>query len=175
MNKKFKEINPDLFNANVIRLIGKEWMLVTAGTVGDFNTMTAAWGGLGYLWNMPVAFIFVRPQRYTFEFTEKYPKFSLSFFEKEHKDALMFCGRNSGRDFDKIKETGLSVFESAEGNILFDQAKINIECSKLYADDIKESKFVLPEVDHRIYPEKDYHRFYIGKIDHLWIDRKIIV
>ncbi len=173
MIQKFKELNPDNFNENVVRLIGKEWMLITAGISGDFNTMTAAWGGLGYLWNMPVAFIFVRPQRYTFEFTEKYPTFSLSFFEKKHRGILNFCGKYSGRDFDKIKETGLRSFESPDGNMIYEQAKLNIECTKLYADDIKESQFVLPEVDHKIYPQKDYHRFYIGKIDHLWIDKNI--
>ncbi len=173
MIQKFKELNPNDFNENVIRLIGKEWMLITAGTTDDVNMMTAAWGGLGYLWNMPVAFIFVRPQRYTFEFTEKYPNFSLSFFEKEHREILNFCGKYSGRDFDKIKETGLTAIESAEGNILYEQAKLNIECTKLYADDIKESKFILHALDHKIYPQKDYHRFYIGKIDHLWIDKKL--
>ena len=30
---------------NVIQLIGKEWMLVTAGDESSFNTMTASWGG----------------------------------------------------------------------------------------------------------------------------------
>ena len=35
---------------NVIQLIGKEWMLVTAGDESSFNTMTASWGGMGYIW-----------------------------------------------------------------------------------------------------------------------------
>ena len=34
---------------NVIQLIGKEWMLVTAGDESSFNTMTASWGGMGYI------------------------------------------------------------------------------------------------------------------------------
>ena len=175
MIEKFKELNPDNFKENVTRLIGKEWMLVTAGKKEAFNTMTAAWGGLGFLWNMPIVIIFIRPQRYTYEFTEKYPSFSLSFFEKKDRDILKFCGKYSGRDVDKMKETGLKQFESENGNILFEQAKINIECTKLYFDDIKESQFVLPAVDHKIYPEKDYHRFYIGKIDHLWVDKNIVI
>ncbi len=32
-------------------------MLVTAGTKEKFNTMTASWGGIGWLWNKPVAFV----------------------------------------------------------------------------------------------------------------------
>ncbi|PKP34029.1 MAG: flavin reductase [Bacteroidetes bacterium HGW-Bacteroidetes-17] len=172
MIEKFKELDPNDFKDNVIRLIGKEWMLITAGTLTDVNTMTAAWGGLGYLWNLPVAFIFIRPQRYTFEFTEMYLTFALSFFEKKHREILTYCGNHSGREFNKIKETGLSAFQSPSGNVLFKEAKLNIECTKIYSDDIKESKFILPEIDHRVYPDKDYHRFYIGKIDHLWLAKK---
>ena len=56
---------------DIIKLISKEWMLVTAGTSESFNTMTANWGGIGFLWNKPVAFVFIRPERYTHEFIEK--------------------------------------------------------------------------------------------------------
>ena len=52
-----------LANENAFDLIGKEWMLVTAGNKEKFNTMTASWGGIGWLWNKPVAFIFIRPER----------------------------------------------------------------------------------------------------------------
>ena len=51
---------------NFFEAIGKEWMLVTAGTKEKFNTMTASWGGIGWLWNKPVAFVFIRPERYTY-------------------------------------------------------------------------------------------------------------
>ena len=32
---------------NFFEIIGKEWMLVTAGDKEHFNTMTASWGGIG--------------------------------------------------------------------------------------------------------------------------------
>ena len=31
---------------NFFEVIGKEWMLVTAGNKDHFNTMTASWGGM---------------------------------------------------------------------------------------------------------------------------------
>ncbi len=80
--ENFTEISANDFNANVTQLIGSDWMLITVGTKDDYNTMTAAWGGIGFLWNVPVVFIFVRPQRFTFEFTEKYSAVTLSFFEQ---------------------------------------------------------------------------------------------
>lgn len=51
---------------NFFEVIGKEWMLVTAGSKEHFNTMTASWGGIGWLWNKPVVFVFIRSERYTY-------------------------------------------------------------------------------------------------------------
>ena len=64
---------------NFFEAIGKEWMLVTSGSKEKFNTMTASWGGIGFLWNKAVAFIFIRPERYTYEFIEKNDMLTLSF------------------------------------------------------------------------------------------------
>ena len=166
--KKFTEIEANDFNANVIRLIGSEWMLITAGNKDNYNTMTAAWGGMGFLWNMPVVFTFIRPQRFTYEFTEKYPEFTLSFFDKKYKKALAYCGSKSGRDVDKAEETGLQILETKNGNIAFEQASIIIESTKIYFDDIKKSNFIIPEIDKKVYPLEDYHRMYIGRIDHIY-------
>lgn len=56
-----KAINPNEIKDNFIELIGKEWMLVSAGDKEKFNMMTASWGGVGVLWNRPVVFaLFVR-------------------------------------------------------------------------------------------------------------------
>ena len=70
---------------NFFEVIGKEWMLVTAGNKDHFNTMTASWGGIGFLWNKPVVYVFIRPERYTFEFIEKSEYFTLSFLGEENR------------------------------------------------------------------------------------------
>ena len=92
---------------NFFEAIGKEWMLVTAGTKEKFNTMTASWGGIGWLWNKPVAFVFIRPERYTYEFIEKSDYLTLSFLGEANKKVHAICGSKSGRDMDKVKATGL--------------------------------------------------------------------
>ena len=56
-----KAIEPSLVKDNFIEIIGKEWMLVSAGDKDKFNMMTASWGGVGFLWNKPVVFVFIRP------------------------------------------------------------------------------------------------------------------
>lgn len=66
-----KELNVKQLPDNFFTTIGKEWMLVTAGSKEHFNTMTASWGCVGWLWNKPVAVIFIRPERYTHESLSK--------------------------------------------------------------------------------------------------------
>ena len=55
-----KAIEPSLVKDNFIEIIGKEWMLVSAGDKDKFNMMTASWGSMGFLWNKPVVMVFVR-------------------------------------------------------------------------------------------------------------------
>ena len=102
-----KKIDIKALKESAVSLFDDKWCLITAGNKDSYNTMTASWGAMGELWNKDACFIFIRPQRYTLEFTEREELFTLSFFSEEYKNALMFCGRNSGRDCDKAKETGL--------------------------------------------------------------------
>ena len=67
----FKQISAEQIPGNIIRLLSQDWMLITAGSADRFNTMTASWGGLGHLYNKPVAFCFINPARYTYQFMEK--------------------------------------------------------------------------------------------------------
>ena len=159
----FKIIQPTEIPGNVIQQIGYDWMLITAGNKDHFNTMTAAWGGVGFLWKEPMATIFIRPQRYTYEFVEKYDTFSLCFFDGSQQEALKICGTKSGRDIDKMEATGLTPLTSKSGNIYYEQAKLVLECKKVYFDDINPEKFLDPRPD-KSYPKKDYHRMYIGFI-----------
>jgi flavin reductase (DIM6/NTAB) family NADH-FMN oxidoreductase RutF len=159
----FSKIRVTEIDENVFDLIGSQWMLITAGDKENFNTMTASWGGLGFLWNVPVAYIFIRPQRFTFRFVENNAFFTLSFFEPRDKNILDYCGSHSGKDVNKVKETGLIPVQSKNGSIYFEQAKLVMECKKLYYDDINPVRFADKSIQ-RNYPENDYHRMYIGKI-----------
>ncbi len=149
--------------SNVFDKIGKEWFLITAGTLKDFNTMTAAWGGFGVLWHKNVCTIYVRPNRYTFQFLEKYEHFTLSFFSEAFKEALQLCGTCSGRLADKMKQTGLSPLETSQGAVYYKEASLVIECKKIYSQDFDPDQFLDDSIEKN-YPNKDYHRVYIGEI-----------
>jgi len=165
----FKEIAVKDLNENVFRLFDDVWTLITAGNINSFNTMTASWGGLGILWNKPIAICFIRPQRYTFQFAEKSSFFTLSFFNDEYRKILNYCGSRSGRDHDKIIETGLIPVITRSGNITYDQARLVFECMKLYSDNLHEGYFIVKELISKNYPINDFHRFYIGEIETCYI------
>ncbi|MCC8197606.1 MAG: flavin reductase [Tannerellaceae bacterium] len=165
-----RQISLDQVNDPWINSISKEWMLVTAGNEKKFNTMTANWGGVGYIWHRPVVFVFIRPERYTFEFMEQGDFFTLSFLGEKNKDIHKICGSKSGRDTDKIKETGLIPVFTDLGNVTFQQARLTLECKKLYADMIKEENFVDPAIYNRWYGEHgDPHKMYVAEILHVFL------
>ena len=157
-----REIKATEIKENAIKLIGKDWALITAGDEKGYNTMTASWGGLGQLWNKDVCFIFIRPQRYTYEFIEKNELFTMSFYEEKYRKALSFCGTKSGRDFDKAKETGL-VPCFTDGTTTFEQAKLTLVCRKLAFQDMSPEGFLDESIKDN-YAQNDYHRIYVGEI-----------
>ena len=161
----YRSVAPATLPDNFFSRIGEDWMLITAANAeGKINTMTASWGCAGILWNKPVAVCFIRPQRYTYAFTEEADTLTLSFFPKDtYRDALRFCGTKSGRDVDKFAATGLTVEKTAEGTPYVGEANLVLLCRKLYADDLKEGCFIDPEM-LKHYAAKDYHRFYICEI-----------
>ncbi|HJC00757.1 MAG TPA: flavin reductase family protein [Candidatus Flavonifractor merdavium] len=160
----FERIDPKSLDQNVFSLIGDQWMLLTAGTGEKCNTMTASWGGLGVLWGKPVATVYIRPQRYTLEFVEREEKFTLAFFGEAYRKALALCGSKSGRDIDKVKECGFTV-ETADGAPYFAEADLVLVCKKAYWQDMDPTHFLDGEIDGKWYPEKDYHRIFIGEIE----------
>lgn len=164
----FKEIEPKAVTDNVIRLIGKDWMLVTAGCQEHFNTMTASWGGMGVLWNKPVAFVFIRPQRYTYEFVEKQEGFTLSFFEEKYRAALQLCGTVSGREVNKVEKAGLTPLALPSGEMTFQEARLVVECRKLYTDLIRPEAFLDTVLIRQWYPEQDFHRMYVAEMVKVW-------
>ena len=158
----------NLVKEDVFKLIGSDWMLVCAGKKEGFNMMTASWGGLGWLWNKPVAFIFVRPERYTHEFIEAEERLSLSFFTEAQREAIKFCGSKSGRDFDKCRETGLSAVELESGTVTFAEARLVLDCRKLFKASMEKTDFIDKEILAKWYndnPGGSLHDVYIAEIE----------
>lgn len=143
--------------------IKDEWMLVTAEKDGKVNTMTASWGGLGIMWAKQVAFIVIRPQRYTKEFVDNADSFSLTFFDKSYLKKLSYLGKVSGRDENKIEKAELNILHET-GIPYFEEAHTAIFVKKLYAQPMGGDFFLDKEIINRWFPENDFHILYIGEI-----------
>lgn len=159
----FEKIKPEELTENTFELIGKRWMLITAGGAEGVGTMTASWGGLGVLWHLPVATAYVRPSRYTYEFMEKSEYFTLSFYNESFRPKLAICGSKSGRDIDKVKECGLTPVFPEEGGVYFAEAELALVCRKLYHTDLVSGAADDPRVEE-YFGAGDCHRLYIGEI-----------
>ena len=160
---KFKEIKPQELTNNPFKMIGHDWMLISAKKDDKVNTMTASWGGVGIMWNKNVATIYIRPQRYTKEFVDNSDSFSITVLEDGFKKELSYLGTVSGRDEDKIAKSGLTVAEE-DGVPYFDEGKVVLICKKLYAQEMNADSFVEKDLIDKNYPASDFHIMYIGEI-----------
>ena len=126
-----------------ITQINKGLALVTAGNAEQFNTMTIGWGSLGTLWSKTVATIYIKPCRYTHEFLEREQYFTVALFDEKYRRAMALLGTKSGRDCNKVAESGL--------------------CRKLYSQQLDAAS--IPQFAlERYYQTEAPHTVYVGEI-----------
>lgn len=160
----FNEINFTKIEKNPTRLFNEDWALLTAGNEEKWNTMTVSWGAFGELWGKAVAFVFVRPQRYTKEFIDSQERFTLTFFGGKNKIQLSKCGTVSGRDHDKAAECRFTPF-FVDGTTAIEQGEMIIVCKKLARlSQFSPEAFIDADIE-KWYAEKDYHYTYIAEIE----------
>lgn len=159
----FQKVPVSELPLNPFTQIGKDWMLVTASDGTRVNAMTASWGGLGVLWGAEVAYVVIRPQRYTRELIDRADGFTLSFFDGGYKKELGVLGTLSGRDGDKLAQVGFTV-RAFDGVPAPEQASLVIVTRKLYRQPLRGECFIEPGLDAQHYPHKDYHILYIARI-----------
>ncbi len=168
-----KTIPFNKLDGNAAALIGQQWMLVTAGKINakpdgtaGFNTMTASWGGFGYMWNKPVVFVVVRPNRHTDPFIMEEKFFTLSFMPKVYKKDLGICGKLSGRDGDKLAKTSLVPYATQEGSVAFEDADLVLECRPIMVQPYEQSAFLdWSEVSPSWYTDDNpLHKLYIAEV-----------
>ena len=160
----FKKVEKEDLQLNPVMMFADDWPLLAAGDKENgYNTMTIAWGHIGAVWNKPAITIYVRPQRYTKEFTDRNELFTVSVLPSSYKDALTYLGKTSGRDEDKVLKVGITpVFD--RDTTYFEESELVFICRKLYQAQIKEEGFLEQFIIDEMYPEKDFHTMYIGEI-----------
>lgn len=140
---RWKELSPALlpehFNENLV----KNWLLVTAGSPESLGTMTVNWGGSGFIWKQHVVFLVIRESRNTLRFLKEHSDFSLTMFDSSYQEKLTFCGRNSGRDVDKVSACGFTPCFYGDAQVpLFEEAHTAVICRQIYRGLMEESDFI---------------------------------
>ena len=150
------------FTTDIFKQFDKKWALLTAGKEKEFNTMTISWGGLGTIWNKPVATVYVRESRYTHEFMDNNDYFTVSFYPEQYKKTLGVLGSVSGRTMDKINASGLTPVKAGD-SVSFKEAELTLVCRKLFMQRLEE-KNMPDDIVKKLYSTHDLHDMYIGEV-----------
>ncbi|TDT60964.1 flavin reductase family protein [Fonticella tunisiensis] len=168
----YKEINFTELSKELLEQLQKGAFLTVKE--GDrVNTMTIAWGALGYMWNRPVFISMVRYSRYTYDLIDKALDYTVSFpLSGQLKKELGICGTKSGRDIDKFKECGLSLKEGENVNSpVIEDCDLHIECKIVYKQPMDESALE-QSIKDKCYSKGDYHVLYFGEIVKAYVKGK---
>lgn len=150
------------FNTEIFSKFNNQWALLTAGNKEDFNMMTISWGGLGTLWNKPVATVYARKSRHTHTYLDNNEYFTISFFPEQYKDILGVMGSKSGRDMDKMTQSGLTAMVAGD-SISFKEAEVTLVCKKMFKQ-LLDTENMPKEVAEQFYADHDDHDMYIGEV-----------
>ncbi|MBR4747986.1 MAG: flavin reductase [Abditibacteriota bacterium] len=148
-------------DTDIFSLFDQKWALLCSGTAADHNAMTVSWGGLGTLWGKPAATVYVRHSRHTYGYMNTHDLFTLSFFPEDCRRALEVMGSVSGRDTDKDAAAGLTP-KPLEGCVAYEEAELVLVCRVMMSQDMDPD--AIPEDALQFYPDKDWHRIYIGEV-----------
>ena len=141
---------------DILSVFEKQWALLTAGEQDNFNTMTIGWAQLGTLWGKPVANVYVRDSRYTLGFMDNNDYFTVSFYPEEYKSALVTLGSKSGRDMDKMNDSGLTP-EFLDNGVTFKEAELTLVCKKMHKQ-IVDPDAMPKDVREAYYSDEDWHQ-----------------
>ena len=119
---------------------------------GKTNPMTIAWH-TSISKKPPLYGVSIAPSRYSYKLIKESKEFAINFTTYNYVKKIHLCGKKSGRNIDKIKETGFTLLKSKKIKTkIIKECYANLEC-KL----------------HRVIKIGD-HTFFIGKVVNTKID-----
>ena len=165
MESYFEKTAPENLCENMFSRIGKEGaLLCVRDEKRKCNAMTVSWGTFGVLWGKNVCFLFVRESRYTNELLKECDEISLNFLGECAKKIMSYCGKTSGRNVDKISDTGLTLF-SENGVDCISESEMIMICKKIYRSQFSKEKFADGMLYEKFYSNGDLHDIFIFEIE----------
>jgi len=165
-----QEVAYNQYAEKAIEVLSKGAFLTTA-VDGQINTMTIAWGSIGFIWAKPVFMVMVRPSRHTYQLIEKSGEFTVSIPLKDMQQALALCGTKSGRDMDKLAAAGLTTLPGQKiATPVIEGCGLHYECKIVYKQAMT-SENLDTEINSKKYGTGDYHTLYFGEIVASYIEK----
>ena len=160
----------DIKNVNYNEMLKENMDILSKGAflttkVGDkVNSMTIAWGSIGFMWNKPIFMAMVRPQRYTYDLIESSSEFTVTIPYENVKEAVAFLGTKSGRDMNKLSHLGIDTIKGQKIDTpVLNMKGMHFECKIVYKTKMTNENLD-SDIDKTKYPAKDYHTLYFGEI-----------
>ena len=122
-------------------------MVSTADNEHNSNILTVAWTGT-VCTNPPMAYISVRPERYSYHMLKESGEFVINLTTKKLARATDYCGVRSGRDVDKWKECRLTKgrASSLEYAPVIKESPVNIVCRVKSVQELGSHHMFLAEI-----------------------------
>ena len=134
---------------------------LTAKSAKGVNTMTIAWGFVGFMWSKPHFLTVVRPQRYTRQILDAADSFTVSVPFDSMREALRICGTQSGADIDKSEIVTFVPAKCVESPIVLG-CDLYYECAVRNMSRLDGQR--MDEDVRKHYPAADYHDLFFGEI-----------
>ncbi len=121
-------------------------MVSCADQEGKSNIITVAWTGT-VCTNPPMAYISVRPNRYSYHMIRETGEFVINLTTKDLAYATDFCGVRSGKEIDKFAEMKLTKEEASVVKApMIGESPVNIECKVTEVKELGSHHMFLAEV-----------------------------
>ena len=122
-------------------------MVSTADKAGNSNILTIAWTGT-VCTNPPMAYISVRPERYSYHMIRESGEFVINLTTKKLARAADYCGVRSGKDVDKWKECHLTrgTASTLKYAPVIEESPVQIECRVKSIQELGNHHMFLAEV-----------------------------
>ncbi|MCH5149593.1 MAG: flavin reductase [Spirochaetales bacterium] len=129
------------------------------------NFITIGWLQFGNLWGKWTVNIFIRLSRYSFKILNNSEYFSLNVLDpQKYINQINLCAQTSGRNHDKIKETGLTTTENSETKIIsIAEAQTVFEC-KILNKVMLDKANLSDELYEKFYSNEDFHQLITAEI-----------
>jgi flavin reductase (DIM6/NTAB) family NADH-FMN oxidoreductase RutF len=103
-------------------------VLVTCGTMEDYNVLTIGWTGIVNT-HPPMTYISVRPSRHSYNMIKDTGRFVINLTTTSMCKEVDYCGVRSGKDIDKVEKCNFHLTKAKKIDTpIIEECPVALEC-----------------------------------------------